>query len=387
MSYQGDYAPHLMVDFTARTGMPVDTQSIPWTAAHEKMLTAHAGGALPDVFMLPNGWVREFAMIGAVAPVPSPDLLAGIFPGALSEMAIGGRHFAIPWSAAPQVQFYRRDLLSEAGWERPPGNWAELRAASAALKRRRPDEFPLLMLLNWPDGLLTMLTQTGAQWLRDNATRGNFQTPEAREAFAFYKSLFDDGYAPRALTTEVQDQLGAFNQGQFAIWNSGPTTLFDLTSELPFKQRSDRLPFAAWGTSRIPGPAGPGRVSVRDTCICVSAISRNPTAAWALARHVTNQSSELRYANMIGSMPALASAWDGLAFPSDKLQAFREQIREVDNPPMIIESEQIREEIALLSERMVRGQLSVDETLAALDGRTDRILGKRRALVAAGKLA
>ena len=30
----------------------------------------------------------------------------------------------VPWSVAPQVQFYRRDLLSDAGYDAPPEDWA-----------------------------------------------------------------------------------------------------------------------------------------------------------------------------------------------------------------------------------------------------------------------
>jgi ABC-type glycerol-3-phosphate transport system substrate-binding protein len=386
MSYQGDYAPHLMLPFTAATGIAVDTQSLAWTAAHEKLLTAHVGGALPDVFMLPNGWVQEFATIGALAPVPSAALFDGIFPGALAAMKVGARHYAVPWSVAPQVQFWRRDLLGQVGWDAAPETWDGWRRMGLALKRRRPDEFVFMMLLNWPDALLTMLTQAGAAWLRDRNTRGNFRSGKAREAFGYYKSLFDDALAPKVLSTEVPDALAAFNQGLFAVWTTGPTTLFDMASTLPFKQRPDRLPLDRWGTARIPGPDGPGAISVRDVCVCVSARSRRPDEAWALVRHLTHAASELRYANLIGSLPALRSAWGGLDFPADKLAAFRAQIDHVDAPPMIIESEQIRDQIALYSERMVRGLLTVDQTLAALDERVDRILAKRRQLVDAGKI-
>ena len=111
MSYEGDYSPHLMPAFTAVTGIPVEVQSLPWTAAHEKLLTAHAGGSMPDVLMLPNGWVGEFALVGALTPVPDPELVADQFPGVLETIRRGGTDYAVPWSVAPQVQFYRRDLL------------------------------------------------------------------------------------------------------------------------------------------------------------------------------------------------------------------------------------------------------------------------------------
>ncbi len=381
MSYQGDYAPHLTTAFTARTGLTVDVQSLPWTAAHEKLLTAFAGGGLPDVLMLPNGWIGEFAMIGALAPLPAADLLAGIFPGALSATGGAGARYAVPWSVAPRVQYYRRDLLAAAGWDAPAGDWDGWRKMGFALKRRRPDDYVFMMLLNWPDELLTMLTQLGAPKLRDRDTRGNFATPEGRAAFAYYKSLFDDGLAPRFASTEVPDQFAAFAQGLFAIWNSGPTTLMDL------RRRQAEIAPRQWGTARIAGPHGPGAVSVRDVSLCVSATSPRPRAAWALLRHLTSPASELRFARMIASLPARMSAWPALDWPADVIAPFAAQARVTADDPAIIEWEQIREQVQIFAERAVRGLMTIDAALAALDARADAILARRRALVEAGRIA
>ena len=381
MSYQGDYAPHLMRDFTRATGIPVDVQSLPWTASHEKLLTAYAGGGLPDVFMLPNGWVGEFAMIGAVAPVPSARLTEGIFPSVLDATGTSGRRHAVPWSVAPRVQYYRRDLLAAAGWAAPAGDWDGWRRMGFTLKRRRPDDYVFMMLLNWPDELLTMFSQLGNRNLRDRDTRGNFRTPEGRAALAYYKSLFDDGLAPRFASTEVPDQFAAFAQGLFAIWNSGPTTLLD------FRRRHVEIAPERWATARIAGPKGPGPISMQDVSLCVSATSTRPREAWALLRHVTSAAAELRFASMIGSLPARAVAWPHLAFPPAIVAPFAEQVGFNANDPMIIEWEQIREQVQIFGERAVRGLLTIDEALAALDTRADAILAKRRALVEAGRIA
>lgn len=378
MSYQGDYAPFLMTAFTAETGLTVDVQSLPWTASHEKLLTAFAGDALPDVLMLPNGWVDEFAMIGAIRQLPSRALLDGVFPGVVPDVRTP---HAVPWSVAPRVQFFRRDLLAAAGWDVPARDWDGWRRMAAAIKRRSPDDYVFLFLLNWPDDLLTMFTQMGGRVLRERDTRGNFATPEGRAALAYYKSLFDDGFAPVVASTEVQDQFAAFAQGQFAIWNSGPTTLLDM------RRRGAELPPDRWGTARIAGPDGPGAISTRDVSLCVSTRSRRPDDAWALLRHCTAPASERRFAGLIGSLPAREAAWSGLPFPADVIAPFAAQARTVAGSPSIPEWEQIWEQVALYAERAIRGLMSVEETLAALDVRVDAILAKRRALVHAGKLA
>lgn len=381
MSYEGDYSPLLMPAFTRATGIPVEVQSLPWTAAHEKLLTAHAGGSLPDVMMLPNGWVGEFAMIGALAEVADTSLVADMFPGTLETTRWRGRDFAVPWSVAPQVQFYRRDLLAQAGYDAPPTDWAGWRAMGLALKRRRPDEYAFLLLLNWWDALFTFLGQTGEQPLRDEDTRGNFRTVGAREALAFYVSLFADGLAPKAASTEVQDPLAAFAQGYFTIYPSGPSLLLDL-----HRRRAEISP-ELWGTARMPGPRGPGAASGVSASLCVSRTTRRPDAAWALVRHMASPASELRFQRLIGNLPARRSAWTSPQLATPVLASFAEQMLEPAYGPNIIEWERIRTDVQLVAERVVRGLLTIDEGLAMMDVRTDRLLAKRRALIDAGKLA
>ena len=47
----------------------VRIQQIPWSAAHEKLLTAFAGDATPDLCQLGNTWIPEFATLGALEPL------------------------------------------------------------------------------------------------------------------------------------------------------------------------------------------------------------------------------------------------------------------------------------------------------------------------------
>ncbi|MFS0772689.1 extracellular solute-binding protein [Sphingomonas sp. 1P08PE] len=381
MSYEGDYAPHLMPAFTAATGLAVEVQSLPWTAAHEKLLTAFAGGSLPDVLMLPNGWVGEFAMIGALAPLADPTLVAGMFPGVLDTVRHAGRDYAVPWSLAPQVQFYRRDLVEQAGYPAPPTDWEGWRRMGHAIKRRRPDDFVFLMLLNWWDALFTFLGQTGSRPLRDDDTRGNFRTPEARAAVAFYVSLFREGLAPAVLSTEVQDPVAAFAQGYFAIYPYGPTLMLDL-----HRRRAEIAP-DRWGTARMPGPHGPAAASGVSASLAVSSTTTHPAAARALVRHMTSAASELRFQRMIGNLPATRAAWSSPALATPVLRPFAEQMLQPTQDPGIVEWERIRIDVQLVAERIVRGLVTIDAGLAEMDRRVDHILAQRRALVDAGRIA
>ena len=63
-------------------------------------------------------------------------------------------------------------------------------------------------------------------------------------------------------------------------------------------------------------------------------------------------------------------------------RAFREQLERVKPTPRVPEWERIANEIRLVAERVVHGDLTVAQAQQELDARTDRILEKRRAVLA-----
>src|SRR5256714_12437619 len=72
MGREGEVLSQLMPGFEkAHPDIHVEVQQIPWTAAHEKLLTAYVGEATPDIAMLGNTWVPEFVALNALEPLDS----------------------------------------------------------------------------------------------------------------------------------------------------------------------------------------------------------------------------------------------------------------------------------------------------------------------------
>ena len=70
MGREAEVVGQLLPDFERENpDIRVEVQNIPWTAAHEKLLTAFAADALPDLCQLGNTWVPEFATLGALEPL------------------------------------------------------------------------------------------------------------------------------------------------------------------------------------------------------------------------------------------------------------------------------------------------------------------------------
>jgi len=64
---EGEVVKDLVPGFEKRhPGVSVEVQQIPFTAAHEKLLTAFVGRETPDVAQLGNTWIPEFTALGAL---------------------------------------------------------------------------------------------------------------------------------------------------------------------------------------------------------------------------------------------------------------------------------------------------------------------------------
>ena len=64
MGREGEVVQELVRDFERENPtLRVQVQQIPWSAAHEKLLTAYVGNATPDVCQLGNTWIAEFAAL------------------------------------------------------------------------------------------------------------------------------------------------------------------------------------------------------------------------------------------------------------------------------------------------------------------------------------
>jgi multiple sugar transport system substrate-binding protein len=69
---EGEVVQSLVPEFERRNpGIHVRVQQIPWTAAHEKLLTSFVGESTPDAAQLGNTWVPEFAALGALEQLDS----------------------------------------------------------------------------------------------------------------------------------------------------------------------------------------------------------------------------------------------------------------------------------------------------------------------------
>jgi multiple sugar transport system substrate-binding protein len=386
---EGEAVRALVPEFErAHPDVRVRVQQIPWSAAHEKLLTAWVGGALPDAFQLGVTWIAEFASVGALAPLDARIAASAalprddFFPGLLEATRYAGATYAVPWYADTRLFFYRGDLLGVDA-AAAPRSWDEWRAALAPLRGRLgPGAAPLFAPLGEWELPVILALQRGAGLLRDDARFGDFQSPAFRDAFAFYLSLYADGLAARDGAAQVANLHQDFAAGRFVAFVTGPWNLGELARRLPPELEP------RWGTAPLPAQrAGdaPGVSLAGGAGLALAAGSPRQDAAFAWVEFLAQPAQQLAFQRLSGDLPARRSAWDDAALAGDaRARAFRVQLEHLRALPAVPEWEQIASRIARHAEAAVRGSATPDAALAALDADADRILEKRRWLLARG---
>ncbi|MHB8079435.1 MAG: sugar ABC transporter substrate-binding protein [Candidatus Krumholzibacteriia bacterium] len=390
MGREGEVVQELARDFSRENpDVRVEVQQIPWSAAHEKLLTGYVGRATPDLAQLGNTWIAEFAALRALEPLDARIAASPVvapepyFRGIWDSNVMDGVTFGVPWYVDTRLLFYRRDLLAQAGYDSVPDTWDGWRAAMLALKRAGgPDRYPLFLPLNEWQPQAVFGLQAGSPLLADGATRGAFAAPEFRRAFAFYLGLFRDGLAPPVGANDIANVYQEFARGYIAMYITGPWNLGEFRNRLPAELQD------AWATAPLPGPDGPasGVSLAGGSSLVLFRGSRHKEAAWRLIEFLSRPERQAQFYRLTGDLPARREAWTDAGLSADpRARAFWRQLQRVVPTPMVPEWEQIATRLQERAEQAVRGAATPDSVLARLDGDAWRILEKRRWLIAHGR--
>jgi len=394
MGREGEVVQQMVPAFEARSpGIRVRVQQIPWSAAHEKLLTAYVGDSMPDIVQAGNTWIPELVALGALerlderlrkpSPLPSPASSAGeevdtgdFFPGILDTNVIDGSTYGIPWYVDTRLLFYRTDILGQAGYTQPPATWAAWLDALTRIKAQAgPAKYAVLLPFTEWQPLVILALQRGATLLRNQDQFGDFRSPAFRQAFQFYLDLFRRGLAAPAGAAQVANLYQDFGNGSFAFFISGPWNIGELTRRLPASLDG------TWMTAPMPSPddSSPGVSVAGGASLALVRGSKNQDAAWAFIEYLSQPAQQVELYRLTGDLPSRKTAWEDESVAHNRYaQAFWKQLQHLRSTPKIPEWERIASKISEYAEATIRDTMTADAALAGLDRDVDALLEKRR---------
>ncbi|HVT03187.1 MAG TPA: sugar ABC transporter substrate-binding protein [Thermoanaerobaculia bacterium] len=380
---EGEVVAQMIPEFERRNpGINVVVQQIPWSAAHEKLLTAHVGEATPDVAQMGNTWIPEFVAMNALAdlgPLAAHSAVvtpSDYFRGIWATNVVDGTLYGIPWYVDTRVLFYRSDILASVGYPQAPRTWQQWRDAMQRIHEQHKSPWAILLPTNEWEPIVMLALSNGSALLNAEGTRGAFRQPAFAGAFDFYNDIFRSGFAPKVSSSQISNLYQQFAQGDFAMYITGPWNVGEFRHRLPAAMQDK------WATAPLPARDASSTTGISmagGSSLVVFQASRHRAAAEKLIEFLSEPAQQVRFFELTGDLPARRSAWSAPALQAEShFPAFREQLEHVEPLPRVPEWEQIASAIFDRGEAAARGAITTGAALTELDAKADELLEKRR---------
>ncbi len=342
----------------------VDVTAVPWDSAHDQIVTAIAGGEVPDVSLVGTTWMGEFATIGGLEPTPASIDPAQFFEGAWGTTVVDGVSYGVPWYVETRVVYYRTDLAEAGGFNQAPANWDEL----TQLAQATVDGGAKYGISLQPGGTGSWQTYMPFFWqaggeIVDADNNFTLNSQACVDSLTYYDSFFESGLAQDTVSdVPVEAQ---FADGDVGAFISGPWMMAIVTDAGadPATWTVAHQPTETAGTSFVGG----GDLAVFEQ-------SDNKAAAWAFVEFLSRPDVQVTWYQTVNDLPAVQAAWDDETLAGDDLLAtFGEQLQDAKSPPAIPTWEQVAAAIDGQVEAVTVGDTSPEDGCAAMQEEAESI--------------
>jgi ABC-type glycerol-3-phosphate transport system substrate-binding protein len=286
-------------------GIVVKDVTIPYDSLHQKLVTAVAGGQLPDLVRADIIWVPELGNLGVLEPLDKamPDfkkIAASVFSGPLATNYWHGHYYGLPLDTNTRIFNYNPAALEAIGANGPPTTFAQLKSMSAQAKAKGYYLYAESGTSCW--NVCPWIWSNGGSITNKTYTKatGYLNSPKSVAAIQMLIGMYKAGQMPGILVDQNAglSTYDGINQNKYVATLDGPWM--------------DAIFGAAFPKTQISGsliPAGPGgsRSVVGGEDIVLTKSSKNKTAALTFLRYLLGYGSQAQMA-LAGQMPVLKSS-------------------------------------------------------------------------------
>jgi ABC-type glycerol-3-phosphate transport system substrate-binding protein len=230
--------------------------------------------------------------------------LADIYPAVLNlGVNAAGERLAWPWSQSANAMVYNFTWAKELGFDSAPTNTAELKeqlcaAAEANLTDDNPDNDGGTGLVWYPNiqNLLGFVHAFGGDFMNDEGTAYEFNTPEVIAAAMFVNELRDDG-----CTFETESYPNPEQANRLALMTMSSTNGLKY-----YGYAFADSPFAddEWGFVPFVGPeGGQGADAYTQMLGVLKSTPEQELASWLFLKFLTNADNQATYIRNSGYLP------------------------------------------------------------------------------------
>jgi multiple sugar transport system substrate-binding protein len=363
----------------------VDLQHVPSQDDYRTRLgTDFAAGTPADITLINYRRFAEFAERGVLEPVgpyldQSSVIKAGDFyPAALEAFRWEGTLICIPQNMSSLVVYYNKALFDAAGVAYPADDWTWddfLETAQALTLDTDGDGQTDQFGLGTEPSVIRVapfIWQNGGEIVDDeeHPTRLTLDTPEAREAIAWFVALqTEHGVVPDRVSEESEDSESRFINGRMGMY-------LDSRRVTPTFREIEGFD---WDVASLPRNKVQARILHSDA-YCMSAAADNKDAVWTFIEFANSVEGQTIVAQTGRTVPSLIAVSESPAFldPNAKPQNSRVWISDFDTVravPIMSTWGDIEGLVGEELERAFYGDVSVDEMISAAIDSTKEFFG------------
>lgn len=259
--------------------IPLTVENVGTTEARQKNELDGPTGMGADVFIQAHDGVAISAQAGTILEIDklSDEVRNSFVENAVDAVSYDGKIFAFPLSMKTIVMFYNKDLV-----DAPVDTWSDMKAFSKEFNKPAENKFACLWQAVEPYYAHGFLGGYGYDLFGPDHNDPNqlgWDSKEAAEGLAFYKTLHDDVY-PVASADATWDAMNTmFSSGQAPYVITGPWSIADFTNA--------GVNFGIAPLPKMDNGSRPKTLSTVDT-VCVSAFTKYPVASMLLAEFISS---------------------------------------------------------------------------------------------------
>jgi multiple sugar transport system substrate-binding protein len=351
----------------------VKIQAIPWSAAHDKMLTAVASKKGPDVVQMGTTWIPEFGSAGALMDLTPyldqyPELKAdNFFTGSLETTKYDNKTVGVPWYIDTRVLYYRTDLLASVGYKEAPKTWEELSDAAQKLSKRGKGKYGIALDAKEQTLSFMFARQNGSKLL-DDKNKPLFNQPEFVDAIKYLNSFYANGSAPKE--DLGLDPVQAFKgDAILPMFISGPWMVKPINDQAPELK-------GKWATAVLPKKLN-NVSNLGGSNWSVFQYTKQKDAAMKFIAYMSKSETQIEWMKVANAMPAAKAAWNDPFLKGDSnLKVFGEQMNNAQSMPLLKPWEELSQSYLTTYEKIYRGGADVQKSLDDFNKKAEVILNK-----------
>ncbi len=182
----------------------IEHQTVAFDDLLKRITTGRLGGVAPDIYHFYNLWLPEFAgsdLLSDPPPDVAEDIKAGYSPSTVEGVSYNGR----AWGYATEVNtyqlIYNKKLLKDAGIDKAPETWDELRTAAQKTTKKGADgkitQAGFMLLKGWDSGVVhpfsALLWSNGGAYVSKDGTKAAFNDPAGVQTLELEHDLIKSG--------------------------------------------------------------------------------------------------------------------------------------------------------------------------------------------------